>query len=202
MYLVLAQRTLPPSSNTRRLATIAMHADAVGMGSQHRLDVPLLIAIPKHLGGRRGRRARIREGEVPHKAVIARAVWRYIFTTICGLSGAKRLHMLLGVTITAADCASLAYAYEQGVDHVKKLGYWKYDPITMRIAIRKLEGASKKPTKKNEIILQKLGFLPRGAQVAMSGDLLALALPTDFWLGELESERPRNVVWTSGQKNG
>ncbi|KAJ7861855.1 hypothetical protein B0H14DRAFT_2575771 [Mycena olivaceomarginata] len=57
--------------------------------------------------------------------------------------------MLLGVTITAADCASLAYrnkatlhdfgAYEQGVDHVKKLGYWKYDPITMRIAIRKLE---------------------------------------------------------------
>ncbi|KAF8181694.1 hypothetical protein K438DRAFT_1767774 [Mycena galopus ATCC 62051] len=30
-------------------------------------------------------------------------------------------------------------AYEQGVDHVKKLSYWKYDPITMRIAIRELE---------------------------------------------------------------
>jgi hypothetical protein len=43
----------------------------------------------------------------------------------------------------------------------------------------------KKPTKKDEIILQKLGFLPHGAQVAMSGDLLALAPPMDFWLGGL-----------------
>ncbi|KAF8170489.1 hypothetical protein K438DRAFT_1773726 [Mycena galopus ATCC 62051] len=29
--------------------------------------------------------------------------------------------------------------YEQGVDHVKKLSYWKYEPITMRIGIRELE---------------------------------------------------------------